>query len=75
MRASQRRLTRAELRIVATEFISLDGVIEDPGGAEGTVHGGWTFQFTDPGKRLFGEAPGAAVLLKLVDVKSLQRAR
>jgi dihydrofolate reductase len=30
-------------KIVATEFISLDGVIEDPGGAEDYVHGGWTF--------------------------------
>jgi dihydrofolate reductase len=32
-------------RIVVTEFISLDGVIEDPGGSEGHEHGGWTFQF------------------------------
>ena len=30
-------------KIVATEFISLDGVIEDPGGSEDFVHGGWTF--------------------------------
>jgi len=30
--------------IVATEFISLDGVIEDPGGSEDFVHGGWTFE-------------------------------
>jgi dihydrofolate reductase len=30
-------------RIVATEFVSLDGVMEDPGGAEGYKHGGWTF--------------------------------
>jgi dihydrofolate reductase len=35
-------------RIVVTEFISLDGVIEDPGGSEGTRHGGWTFKFNDP---------------------------
>jgi dihydrofolate reductase len=34
-------------RIVVTEFISLDGVVEDPGGAEGYKHGGWTFQFND----------------------------
>jgi hypothetical protein len=27
-------------RIVVTEFMSLDGVIEDPGGAEGFAHGG-----------------------------------
>jgi dihydrofolate reductase len=32
-------------RIVATEFISLDGVIEDPGGAEDFAHGGWTFEY------------------------------
>jgi dihydrofolate reductase len=31
-------------KIVATEFISLDGVIEDPGGSEEYVHGGWTFE-------------------------------
>jgi dihydrofolate reductase len=35
-------------RIVVTEFISLDGVVEDPGGSEGTRHGGWTFNFNDP---------------------------
>jgi dihydrofolate reductase len=32
-------------KIVVTEFISLDGVIEDPGGAEDYRHGGWTFEF------------------------------
>ena len=32
-------------RIVVTEFVSLDGVMEDPGGSEGTKHGGWTFEF------------------------------
>ncbi|HET8567013.1 MAG TPA: dihydrofolate reductase family protein [Solirubrobacterales bacterium] len=31
-------------RIVVTEFISLDGVIEDPGGSEDYRHGGWTFE-------------------------------
>jgi dihydrofolate reductase len=30
-------------RIVVTEFISLDGVIEDPGGAEDFKHSGWSF--------------------------------
>ncbi len=33
-------------RIVVTEFISLDGVIEDPGGAEDFEHGGWTFEIS-----------------------------
>src|SRR5919197_3324745 len=32
-------------RVVATEFVSLDGVFEDPGGAEGSRHGPWTLQF------------------------------
>src|SRR5215203_3530404 len=31
-------------RIVVTEFISLDGVIEDPGGAEDFKYGGWSFE-------------------------------
>jgi dihydrofolate reductase len=31
--------------IVVTEFISLDGVFEDPGGASDYRHGGWTFKF------------------------------
>ena len=31
-------------KIVVTEFISLDGVVEDPGGSEDFEHGGWTFE-------------------------------
>jgi dihydrofolate reductase len=32
-------------RIVVTVFISVDGVIEDPGGAENFKHAGWSFEF------------------------------
>jgi dihydrofolate reductase len=32
-------------RIVVTEFVSLDGVMEDPGGSEDFQHGGWSFEF------------------------------
>jgi dihydrofolate reductase len=32
-------------RIVVTEFVSLDGVVEDPGGSEGFKYGGWSFEF------------------------------
>src|SRR5512135_1035870 len=32
-------------RIVVSEFVTLDGVMEDPGGAEGFARGGWAFQF------------------------------
>ncbi len=31
-------------RIVVTEFVSLDGVIEAPGGGEDYRHAGWTFE-------------------------------
>jgi dihydrofolate reductase len=31
-------------RIIVTEFVSLDGVMEDPGGAEDFEYGGWTFE-------------------------------
>lgn len=31
-------------RIVVTEFVSLDGVMQDPGGAEDFKYGGWVFE-------------------------------
>ncbi len=39
--------------VVVTEFISLDGVIEAPGGGEEFEHAGWTFEFNrgDEGDR------------------------
>jgi dihydrofolate reductase len=33
-------------RIVVTEFVSLDGVMEDPGGSENFKYGGWTFEIS-----------------------------
>src|SRR6266568_4049643 len=33
-------------RIVVTEFVSLDGIMEDPGGSEHSKHGAWTFKFS-----------------------------
>ena len=33
-------------QIVVTEFVSLDGVMEDPGGAEDFKHGGWSFKIS-----------------------------
>ena len=32
-------------RVVVSEFITLDGVMEDPGGSEKTEGGGWAFRF------------------------------
>ncbi len=31
-------------RVIVSEFVSLDGVIDDPGGGDGTERGGWSFQ-------------------------------
>lgn len=40
-------------KLVVSEFVSLDGVIEDPGGSEGTEFGGWTFRFPAPDGQQF----------------------
>jgi dihydrofolate reductase len=32
-------------KLVVSEFLTLDGVFEDPGGAEGLPYGGWAFEF------------------------------
>ena len=53
-------------RIVVTEFVSLDGVMEDPGGAEDFAHGGWSFAFSrgEEGDQFkLDEAFGAEALL------------
>jgi dihydrofolate reductase len=53
-------------RIVVTEFVSLDGVIEDPGGSEDFKYGGWSFEFArgDEGERFkLDEALDAEALL------------
>jgi dihydrofolate reductase len=40
---TERRITMG--KVVVSEFISLDGVVEDPGGAERFDRGGWAFKF------------------------------
>jgi dihydrofolate reductase len=53
-------------RIVVSQFITVDGVIEDPGGAEGFEHGGWAFSFErgDEGDRFkFEEVMASDALL------------
>jgi dihydrofolate reductase len=32
-------------KVVVSEFLSVDGVMEDPSGAEEFEHGGWAFRF------------------------------
>jgi dihydrofolate reductase len=53
-------------RIVVTEFVSLDGVVEDPGGSEDYKYGGWSFEFSrgeEGDKFKLDEALGADALL------------
>jgi dihydrofolate reductase len=53
-------------RIVVTEFISLDGVIEAPGGGEDYKYAGWTFEIDrgDEGNQVkLDETMGSAALL------------
>src|SRR3954466_879547 len=53
-------------KIVITEFISLDGVVEDPGGAEDFKYGGWTFEIErgeDGNKFKLDETMAAEALL------------
>ena len=52
------------MRIVVSEFISLDGVVQAPGGAEedtdgGFTNGGWSMPFFDP--EVMGSAIGEAM--------------
>jgi dihydrofolate reductase len=65
-------------KIVVTEFVSLDGVFEDPGGAEGYQHGGWSFTFNqgaDGGKFKLDELMAAdAQLLGRVTYDGFARA-
>jgi dihydrofolate reductase len=53
-------------RIVISENVSLDGVVQDPAGDEGFRHGGWVGRTTDHpevGKLAFDEALGAGAFL------------
>lgn len=53
-------------RIVVTEFVSLDGVMEAPGGGEDFEHAGWTFEIprgADGDKFKLDEAFDAEALL------------
>ena len=53
-------------RIIVTEFVSLDGVIEDPGGSEDFKYGGWSFEISrgDEGNQFkLDETVNSAALL------------
>ena len=53
-------------RVVVSQFVTADGVMEDPGGSEGFERGGWAFQFDrgpEGDKFKLDEALGAGALL------------
>ncbi|HVH31530.1 MAG TPA: dihydrofolate reductase family protein [bacterium] len=52
-------------RVIVSMFVSLDGVMEDPGGAEKFKHGGWTMAYwgDDIGKFKFDELFASDTLL------------
>ena len=33
-------------RVVVSEFVTIDGIFEDPGGVDGFAHGGWAFRYS-----------------------------
>jgi dihydrofolate reductase len=52
-------------KIIVSEYVTLDGVMEDPGGGEKTQHGGWSFQFwnEEAAKYKFDELFASGALL------------
>lgn len=52
-------------KVIASEYVTLDGVMEDPGGAEGFKYGGWSFQFwsEEAGKYKYDELFASDALL------------
>ncbi len=58
------------MRIVLSEFVSLDGVVQAPGGADedtdgGFAHGGWSMPYFSP------EAMGGAIDAAMADTEAL----
>jgi dihydrofolate reductase len=59
---TQRRITMG--KVVVSQFISLDGVVEDPGGVEGFDRGGWGFNLgPEAGKFKLDEVMASEALL------------
>jgi dihydrofolate reductase len=64
-------------KVVVSEYVTLDGVMEDPGGGEKSKHGGWSFQFwsEEAAKYKFNELFASdALLLGRVTYEGFARA-
>ena len=53
-------------KLVVSEFITLDGVIEDPGGSEDSEYGGWSFRHPAPEGQQFKADELAAADVQLL---------
>src|SRR5258707_15801654 len=65
-RIDERKKENTMRKVIVSEYVTLDGVMEDPGGAEGFKHGGWGFRFGGAGQQQdkIGEpfVPGGTLL-------------
>ena len=66
-------------KVVASIFVTLDGVVQDPGGAEGFELGGWSFKYSGRAKRqqqpqVLGEQGGEVLLLGRVTYEGFAKA-
>jgi dihydrofolate reductase len=61
----QKKVSSFMRKVIASEYVTLDGVMEDPGGAEGFKYGGWSFQFwsEEAGKYKYDELFASDALL------------
>jgi dihydrofolate reductase len=57
-------------KVIASIFVTLDGVVEDPGGAEGFELGGWSFKYSGRSEE---ETANAGDLLRASDALLLGR--
>jgi dihydrofolate reductase len=57
-------------KVIASVFVTLDGVVEDPGGAEGFELGGWSFKYAGRSEE---ESAEAGDLLRASDALLLGR--
>src|SRR6266702_3840690 len=64
-------------KVVVSEYVTLDGVMEEPGGGEKSRHGGWSFKFwnEEAAKYKFDELfAGDALLLGRVTYQGFAKA-